>query len=222
MSERSKPEKHLLLLLTRGVLTTLALLCLANARASVRMYIVWYPHGYANQPATAQEGATIGGWFTLRLVVQPQSGYILNASATSATLTEQTSAHAVTPSNLQFQVSSARYPGDPQSNAIILESLQNLSDRHNGQYRVEFSVSYTVSTGNPPPNDRRTFTESGSFTFNALNLLLVDSRSDPYVVWKPEQMSGIGFSAQLLHAQSGTCRCVWSYLIAVTTRTRCW
>ena len=189
------------------------------------MYAVWYPNGYANQPAIAQEGATIGGWFTLRIVVQPQSGTIISGTGeVSATLQEQTNSHTVTPLYPQFEQSSTRYPGDPEENAIILESLQNLSDKHNGQYQVEGTVRYTVSTGNPPPNDRQTFTEPFSFVFNVSNLVLIDSRSEPYFVWKPLEVApppqpavglngldpepiptGVAFSAQLVHAQSGTC-----------------
>ena len=36
------------------------------------------------------------------------------------------------------------------------------------------------------------------------NLVLVDSRSEPYFIWNPAQMTGVSFSAQLEHAQQLT------------------
>jgi len=189
-----------------GVLIALALLYLHDAHASVTVYAVWYPNGYNSPPQVAQNGATIGGWFYLRLRVQPQSGYIISASVTQSTLAEQTDVHPVTPTSPTFQSTQPNPAyGDPTFNVVVLQSQQNLADRHNGQYRLDVTVQYTVSTGNPPPNDRQTFTEVASFTFNVLNLLLVDSRTEPYFVWKPDEMSGVVFSAQLQHAQAGTC-----------------
>lgn len=181
-----------------GVLTALCLLCLHDAHASVTVYAVWYPNGYNSPPQVAQNGATIGGWFYLRLRVQPQSGYIISASVTQSTLAEQTDVHPVTPTSPTFQSTQPNPAyGDPTDNVVVLQSQQNLADRHNGQYRLDVTVQYTVSTGNPPPNDRQTFTEVASFTFNVLNLLLVDSRAEPYFVWKPDEMTGVAFSAQL-------------------------
>jgi hypothetical protein len=177
-----------------------------DAHASVTVYAVWYPNGDNSPPQVAQNGATIGGWFYLRLRVQPQSGYIISASVTQSTLAEQTDVHPVTPTSPTFQSTQPNPAyGDPTDNVVVLQSQQNLADRHNGQYRLDVTVQYTVSTGNPPPNDRQTFTEVASFTFNVLNLLLVDSRTEPYFVWKPDEMSGVVFSAQLQHAQAGTC-----------------
>ncbi|MCL6474502.1 MAG: N-acetylmuramoyl-L-alanine amidase [Firmicutes bacterium] len=199
--------KRLALLLKRGgVLTALALMCLLDAHASVTVYAVWYPNGYNSPPQVVQNGATIGGWFYLRLRVQPQSGYIISASVTQSALAEQTDVHPVTPTSPTFQSTQPNPAyGDPTGNVVVLQSQQNLADRHNGQYRLDVTVQYTVSTGNPPPNDRQTFTEVASFTFNVLNLLLVDSRPEPYFVWKPDEMTGVPFSAQLQHAQAGTC-----------------
>ncbi len=170
------------------------------------MYLVWYPNDYGNPPAVAQAGATVGGFFYIRVVVQPISGYILSASVASSSLAEQTSAHTVTPTSPSFQQTTpnAGY-GDPTSNVIVLQSLQNLADKHNGEYRAEVTVSYTVSTGSPPPNNFRTYTESGALTFAVCNLLVQDARTEPYFVWKSSQMTGVEFQAQLLHAQAGTC-----------------
>ncbi|GIV15528.1 MAG: hypothetical protein KatS3mg022_0963 [Armatimonadota bacterium] len=41
-------------------------------------------------------------------------------------------------------------------------------------------------------------------TLTMSNLVLVDSREDPYFVWKPEEMTGVQFSAELRHAQQLT------------------
>jgi hypothetical protein len=126
-----------------------------DAHASVNVYAVWYPNGDNSPPQVAQNGATIGGWFYLRLRVQPQSGYIISASVTQSTLAEQTDVHPVTPASPTFQSTQPNPAyGDPTFNVVVLQSQQNLADRHNGQYRLDVTVQYTVSTGNPPPNDR--------------------------------------------------------------------
>ncbi len=56
--------KRLALLFKRGVLTALTLLCLAQANASVRMYVVWQPTQNGAWQR-ADSGSTIGGAFTV-------------------------------------------------------------------------------------------------------------------------------------------------------------
>jgi hypothetical protein len=69
--------KSLVLLLKRGVLNAIALSLVFDAHASVTVYAVWYPNGDNSPPQVAQNGATIDGWFYLRLRVQPQMSSLM-------------------------------------------------------------------------------------------------------------------------------------------------
>jgi len=57
----------------------------------------------------------------------------------------------------------------------------------------------------PIPFHDEVYEETATMMLTMSNLVLVDSREEPYVVWKPDEMSGVVFSAQLQHAQAGTC-----------------
>jgi len=190
---------------------TATLLVNASASASVRMYALWYPSTNSGQGAVvANSGATIGGQFAVRVVVQPEpgEGSIITASVTQQSIRELTNAHAVTSGQLaEFQrVNPDPQYGDPTSNVVVLESPFVNFAGHNATYQIDVTVSYLVQTNNPPPNDRRTVNSPPvSMTLTMSNLLLVDSRPEPYFVWKPDEMTGVVFSAQLQHAQAGTC-----------------
>ncbi len=188
-----------------------SLLCPSNAFASVRIYALWYPSTNSGQgAAVANSGATIGGQFAVRVVVQPEQGEgtIVSASIIQQSIRELTDAHPVTSGQLaEFQrVDPNPQYGDPTSNVVVLESpFINLAG-HNGTYQIDVTVSYVVATGNPPPNNWRTINPpSVSMTLTMNNLVLMDSRSEPYFVWNPAQMTGVPFSAQIQHAQSGVC-----------------
>jgi N-acetylmuramoyl-L-alanine amidase len=175
------------------------------------MYALWYPSTNSGQGAVvANSGATIGGQFAVRVVVQPEpgEGSIITAGVTQQSIRELTNAHAVTSGQLaEFQrVNPDPQYGDPTSNVVVLESPFVNFAGHNATYQIDVTVSYLVQTNNPPPNDRRTVNSPPvSMTLTMSNLLLVDSRPEPYFVWKPDEMTGVVFSAQLQHAQAGTC-----------------
>ena len=57
----------------------------------------------------------------------------------------------------------------------------------------------------PIPFHYGVYEETATMTLTMSNLVLVDSREEPYFVWKPDEMTGVPFSAQLQHAQAGTC-----------------
>jgi hypothetical protein len=108
--------KSLVLLLKRGVRSALSafavlngtLLANTSASASVRIYALWYPSTNPGQGAVvANSGATIGGQFAVRVVVQPNSGSIITASVIHQSISEQTNAHAVRAGQLaEFEVAS--------------------------------------------------------------------------------------------------------------------
>ncbi|GIV16343.1 MAG: hypothetical protein KatS3mg022_1778 [Armatimonadota bacterium] len=70
---------------------------------------------------------------------------------------------------------------------------------HNGTYLIQVTVRYYTG-----PIPYQVFTETASMTLTMNNLVLVDSREDPYFIWKPDEMSGVQFSAELRHAQQLT------------------
>lgn len=103
------------------------------------MYALWYPSLNPGQTEqVANSGATIGGQFAVRVVVQPNSDTILGASIVQQSITEQTNAHPVTPEQLaEFLVDKpeSRY-GDPEENVVVLQSpFMNLAG-HNGTYLI--------------------------------------------------------------------------------------
>ncbi len=167
------------------------------------MYALWYPSLNPGQTEqVANSGATIGGQFSVRVVVQPSAGVILGASVVQQSIIEQTNAHPVTPGQLAEFGSAQPDPryGDPTQNVVVLQSpFMNLAG-HNGTYLIEVTVRYYTG-----PIPYQQFTETASMTLTMNNLVLVDSRDDPYFLWKPDEMTGVPFSAQLLHAQNGTC-----------------
>jgi hypothetical protein len=73
---------------------------------------------------------------------------------------------------------------------------------HNGTYLIEVTVRYVTG---PIPFHYGVYEETATMTLTMSNLVLVDSREEPYFVWKPDEMTGVPFSAQLQHAQAGTC-----------------
>jgi hypothetical protein len=169
------------------------------------MYALWYPSTNSGQgAAVANSGATIGGQFAVRVVVQPNSGSIITASVIHQSITEQTNAHAVRAGQLaEFEVASPNPQyGDPTQNVIVLQSpFVNLAG-HNGTYEIQVTVRYVTG---PIPFHYGVYEETATMTLTMSNLVLVDSREEPYFVWKPDEMTGVPFSAQLQHAQAGTC-----------------
>jgi N-acetylmuramoyl-L-alanine amidase len=169
------------------------------------MYALWYPSTNSGQGAVvANSGATIGGQFAVRVVVQPNSGSIITASVIHQSITEQTNAHPVSAGHLaEFEVASANPQyGDPVQNVIVLQSpFVNLAG-HNGTYQIQVTVRYVTG---PIPFHYGVYEETATMTLTMSNLVLVDSRTEPYIVWKPGEMTGVVFSAQLQHAQAGTC-----------------
>jgi hypothetical protein len=193
------------------VVLNATLLVNSSASASVRMYALWYPSTSSGQGAVvANSGATIGGQFAVRVVVQPEEGEgsIISASVTQQSIRELTNVHAVTPRQLAEFERVAPNPqyGDPTSNVVVLESpFVNLAG-HNGTYEIDVTVSYLVQTSNSPSDDWRTINPPPvRMTLTMNNLVLVDARDDPYFIWKPDEMTGVPFSARLQHAQAGTC-----------------
>ena len=196
-----------------GVLNALSAFAILNATllvnvgafASVRMYALWYPSTNSGQGAVvANSGATIGGQFAVRVVVQPNSGSIITASVIHQSITEQTNAHPVSAGQLAgFEVASPNPQyGDPTQNVVVLQSpFVNLAG-HNGTYQIQVTVRYVTG---PIPFHYGVYEETATMTLTMSNLVLVDSREEPYFVWKPDEMTGVPFSAQLQHAQAGTC-----------------
>jgi hypothetical protein len=220
--------KRLALLLKRGgvlIALCLTLLLNASASASVRMYALWYPSTNSGQgAAVANSGATIGGQFAVRVVVQPNSGSIITASVIHQSITEQTDAHPVSAGQLaEFEVASPNPQyGDPTQNVIVLQSpFVNLAG-HNGTYQIQVTVRYVTG---PIPFHYGVYEETATMTLTMSNLVLVDSREEPYFVWKPLEVAPppeplnmlnvpedpiavgptVPFSVQIQHAQSGVC-----------------
>jgi len=198
------------------------LLVNASASASVRMYALWYPSTNFGQDAVvANSGATIGGQFAVRVVVQPNSGSIITASVIHQSITEQTNAHPVSAGQLAgFEVASPNPQyGDPTQNVVVLQSpFVNLAG-HNGTYQIQVTVRYVTG---PIPFHYGVYEETATMTLTMSNLVLVDSRAEPYFVWKPLEVAPppqplnvpedpiavgptVPFSVQIQHAQSGVC-----------------
>ncbi|NSW80623.1 MAG: hypothetical protein HPY54_16515, partial [Chthonomonadetes bacterium] len=136
--------------LNGGVLTALAiftvlgasLLCPSNAFASVRMYVIWQPVQNGGWQR-ADGGSTIGGVFHVRVVVQPNSGYLYGgAFVISNSVTELADHHAGQTTMGNFaQVSPNSSFGDPTSNVSVLQS-EPLFLPHNATYRLWVRVHY--------------------------------------------------------------------------------
>jgi hypothetical protein len=216
-----------------GVLNALSAFAILNATllvnvgafASVRMYALWYPSTNFGQGAVvANSGATIGGQFAVRVVVQPNSGSIITASVIHQSITEQTDAHPVSAGQLaEFEVASPNPQyGDPTQNVVVLQSpFVNLAG-HNGTYQIQVTVRYVTG---PIPFHYGVYEETATMTLTMSNLVLVDSREEPYFVWKPLEVAPppeslnmlnvpedpiavgptVPFSVQIQHAQSGVC-----------------
>jgi|GEM_PF-3204357 len=189
------------------------------------MYALWYPSTNSGQgAAVANSGATIGGQFAVRVVVQPNSGSIITASVIHQSITEQTDAHPVSAGQLaEFEVASPNPQyGDPTQNVIVLQSpFVNLAG-HNGTYEIQVTVRYVTG---PIPFHYGVYEETATMTLTMSNLVLVDSRAEPYFVWKPLEVApppeplnmlnvpedpiavgpAVPFSVQIQHAQSGVC-----------------
>ncbi len=176
-----------------------------DACAAVRMYALWYPSlNPGATEAVANSGATIGGQFAVRVVVQPPYGSIITASVVEQSITEQTDVHPVSPRQLAGFDSVAPNPqyGDPTSNVVVFQSPFVNFVPHNGTYVLSVTVRYYVG---PPPFYWGEFTETATMTLTMRNLVLVEAHEDaPYFKWNPAEMTGVTFSAQLQHAQQLT------------------
>ena len=144
------------------------------------MYALWYPStNFGQGAAVANSGATIGGQFAVRVVVQPNSGSIITASVIHQSITEQTNAHPVSAGQLAgFEVASPNPQyGDPTQNVIVLQSpFVNLAG-HNGTYQIQVTVRYFTG---PIPFHYGVYEETATMTLTMSNLVLVDSRPEPY------------------------------------------
>jgi hypothetical protein len=93
---------------------------------------------------------------------------------------------------------------------------------HNGTYQIQVTVRYVTG---PIPFHYGVYEETATMTLTMSNLVLVDSREEPYFVWKPLEVAPppeplnmlnvpedpiavgptVPFSVQIQHAQSGVC-----------------
>lgn len=186
------------------------------------MYVLWLPHQQNGSTwQRADSGATIGGTFRVRVVVQPNNGYLYGgAFVVENSVTELADHHSGQTQMGNFApVSPEPNYGDPSSNVAVLQS-EYLFLPHNATYRLRVRVQYMVI---PPFTPQE---EEGEMWITVRNLQIVDSRSEPYFVWKPSSgleppapppvgldnlapedppANGVSFSAQLLGAQRGTC-----------------
>jgi hypothetical protein len=107
-------------------------------------------------------------------------------------------------------------------NVIVLQSPFVHLAGHSGTYQIQVTVRYVTG---PIPFHYRVYEETATMTLTMSNLVLVDSREEPYFVWKPLEVAPppeslnmlnvpedpiavgptVPFSVQIQHAQSGVC-----------------
>ncbi len=151
----------------------------------------------------ADSGSTIGGAFQVRVVVQPNSGYLYGNTATvvSSSVTELADHHFGPRSLGSFVLSQPNESyGDPTSNVAVLQS-DYLHIPHNATYRLRVTVFYRVF----PPPQSQPVQETAEMDITLSNLRVVDSRPEAWFAWAPETMTSVPFSVSLQHAQQGDC-----------------
>lgn len=163
--------------------------------------MIWQPVQDSPTWQRADSGATIGGVFQVRVVVQPNSGYLYGVTVVENSISEVADHYSgqTTMGDFASVASNPSY-GDPTSNVAVLQST-HLFLPHNATYRLRVRVRYWVI----PPYPPQPFQEEAEMLITQRNLEVVDNRPEGWFAWDPATMTEVPFSVELRHAQQGSC-----------------